>query len=141
VQVLEDFDCLREDRGLAAILGHEAPSPEAAQKFLYQFHDPEKIEHAQRELPVGEVRYVPEESAALRGLAQVNQDVVRELARRCAGERMATIDLDATVIESGKREAKATYEGGSGYQPMVALWAEMDVVVAEEFRDGNVPAL
>src|SRR5208283_3926821 len=35
----------------------------------------------------------------------------------------------------------ATYEGGSGYQPMVALWAEMNVVVAEEFRDGNVPAL
>ena len=84
---------------------------------------------------------MPEESAALRGLAQVNQDVVRELARRCAGERIATIDMDATVIESWKREAKATYEGGSGYQPMVALWAEMNVVVAEEFRDGNVPAL
>jgi hypothetical protein len=88
---------------------------------------------------MGEVRYVPEESTPLRGLAQVNQDVVREAARRCAGERIATIDMDATVIESWKREAKATYEGGSGYQPMVALWAEMKVVVAEEFRDGNVP--
>ena len=138
---LEDFDCLREDRGLAAMLGHEAPSPEAARKFLYQFHDPEKIEQAQRELPAGEFSYVPEESTPLRGLAQVNQDVVRELARRCAGERIATIDMDATVIESWKREAKATYEGGSGYQPMVALWAELNVVVAEEFRDGNVPAL
>jgi hypothetical protein len=138
---LEDFDCLREDRGLAAILGHEVPSPEAARKFLYQFHDPEKIAQAQRELPAGEASYVPKEGAALRGLAQVNQDVVRELARRCAGERIATIDMDATVIESWKREAKATYEGGSGYQPMVALWAEMNVVVAEEFRDGNVPAL
>jgi hypothetical protein len=63
------------------------------------------------------------------------------LARRCAGERIATIDMDATVIESWKREAKPTYEGGSGYQPMVALWAEMNVVVAEEFRDGNVPVL
>jgi hypothetical protein len=138
---LEDFECLREDRGVAAILGHEVPSPEAARKFLYQFHDPQKIEQAQRELAAGEVSYVPEDSAALRGLAQVNQDVVRELARRCAGERIATIDMDATVIESCKREAKATYEGGSGYQPMVALWAEMNVVVAEEFRDGNVPAL
>jgi hypothetical protein len=63
------------------------------------------------------------------------------LARRCAGERIATIDMDATVIESWKREAKPTCEGGSGYQPMVALWAEMNVVVAEEFRDGNVPVL
>lgn len=138
---LEDFDCLREDRGLAGMLGHEVPSPEAARKFLYQFHDPEKIEQAQRELAAGEASYVPEEGAALRGLAQVNQDVVRELARRCAGERIATIDMDATVIESWKREAKATYEGGNGYQPMVALWAEMNMVVAEEFRDGNVPAL
>jgi hypothetical protein len=43
--------------------------------------------------------------------------------------------MDATVIESWKREAKATYEGGSGYQAMVALWAEMNVVVAEELRD------
>ena len=84
---------------------------------------------------------MPEESAALRGLAQVNQDVVRELARRCAGERIATIDMDATVIESWKREAKATNEGGHGYEPMVALCAEVNVVVAEEFRDGNVPAL
>jgi hypothetical protein len=87
------------------------------------------------------VSYVPEDSLALRGLAQVNQDVVRELARRCAAERIATIDMDATVIESWKREAKATYEGCNGYQPMVALWAELNVVVAEEFRDGNVPAL
>ena len=50
---LEDFDCLREDRGLAAMLGHEVPSPEAARKFLYQFHDPEKIEQAQQELADG----------------------------------------------------------------------------------------
>jgi hypothetical protein len=27
-----------------------------------------------------------------------------------------------------------------GYQPMLALWAEMDLVLADEFRDGNVPA-
>jgi hypothetical protein len=33
-----------------------------------------------------------------------------------------------------------TYEGVSGCQPMLALWAEMNVVLADEFRDGNVPA-
>ena len=75
----------------------------------------------------------------------MNQDVVRELARRCAGERIAAVDMDATVIESWKQEAKATYEGGCGYQPgpkgTPAAWAEMNVVVAEEFRDGNVPVL
>src|SRR5712671_7241485 len=50
---LDDFDRLREDPGLPEILGHAVPSGEAARKFLYQFHDEEKIEQAQRELPVG----------------------------------------------------------------------------------------
>jgi hypothetical protein len=54
---------------------------------------------------------------------------------------MATIDLDSTVIESWKQEAQPTYQGGRGYQPMLALWSEMNLVVADEFRDGNVPAV
>jgi hypothetical protein len=28
----------------------------------------------------------------------------------------------------------------AGYQPMVAVWAELDLAVADEFRDGDVPA-
>jgi len=50
------------------------------------------------------------------------------------------VDQDATIIDSRKREALYTYEGSRGYQPMLAVWAEMDVVLADEFRDGNVPA-
>lgn len=122
------------------MLGHELPSPEAARKFLYQFHDEQEMERAQVELPVGQVSYIPAESAGLRALAQVNGDLVREIGRRCPDQRIATIDLDGTVIESFKREARKTYEGTTGYQPMLALWAEMDLAVADEFRDGNVPA-
>jgi len=139
-ECLEDFTRLGEDAGLKQMLGHEVPSPEAARKFLYQFHDPDKIAQAQQELAVGQVSYIPEESAPLRALAQVNQDLVREVGRRCPDQRIATIDLDTTVIESWKREAQPTYVGGKGYQPMLALWAELDLVVADEFRDGNVPA-
>jgi Transposase DDE domain group 1 len=137
---LDDFDRLGEDPGLPEMLGHAVPGGEAARKFLYQFHDEEKIEQAQRELPVGQVSYIPEESGGLRGLAQVNRDVVKELGRRCAEQKIATVDLDATIIESWKREAKNTYQGGTGYQPQLALWAEMNLILADEFRDGNVPA-
>ena len=137
---LEDFDRLREDAGLGEMLGHELPSPEAARKFLYAFHDEQRIEQAQAELPVGQVSYIPNESEPLRALAQVNQDLVRAVARRAGEQKIATLDLDATVIESWKREAKPTYQGGTGYQPVLALWAEMDLVVADEFRDGNVGA-
>lgn len=105
---LEDFDQLREDAGLAEMLGHAVPSAEAARKFLYQFHDEEKREQAQQELAPGRVSYIPEESVALQGLAQVNEEVVQELGRRGAEQKIATVDLDATVIESWKREAKFT---------------------------------
>lgn len=137
---LEDFDRLREDAGMAEMLGHGLPSPEAARKFLYQFHDESRIEAAQRELVVGQVSYIPSESEPLRGLAQVNQDVVQAIGRRCADQKIATIDVDATVIESWKREAKPVYQGGTGYQPVLAVWAEVDLAVADEFRDGNVGA-
>lgn len=137
---LEDFDRLREDAGLAEMLGHELPSPEAARKFLYAFHDEERIRQAQAELPVGQVSYIPDESEPLRALAQVNQDLVQGIARRRAEQKIATLDVDATVIESWKREARRTYEGCTGYQPVLALWAEMDLVLADEFRDGNVGA-
>lgn len=137
---LEDFDQLREAPDVTQMTGYPMPSAEAARKFLYRFHEQELIEQAQRELAADQVSDIPEESAPLRALAQVNQDLVRELGRRCADQKIATVDLDATIIESWRKQAKPTYEGGTGYQPVLALWAEMDVVLADEFRDGNVPA-
>jgi len=134
---LEDFEQLRADAGLCELIGHEMPSAEAARKFLYQFHQESKIEEAQQQLGLGQVSYIPQESAALAGLGQVNRDVVQEFGRRTK-DRIATIDMDATIIESWKREAQPTYKGMTGYQPMLALWAELNVIVADEFRDGNV---
>ncbi len=49
--------------------------------------------------------------------------------------------MDATIIASHKREAQATYQGARGYQPLLALWAELDVVLADQFRNGNTPAI
>ncbi len=139
-ECVEDLERLREDEGLAELLGHGIPSPEAARKFLYQFHSEEKIEEAQQQLGLGAKAYIPEENGALAGLGQVNRELVQELGRRCATEKIATVDQDATIIESRKQEAKATYEGERGYQPMLACWAEMNVILADEFRDGNVGA-
>lgn len=75
----------------------------------------------------------------MRCLGHVHEDLVAELGRRCPRQRIATIDLDSTIIESGKQEAQPTYQGSRGYQPLLALWAEMGVIVADECRDGNVP--
>jgi hypothetical protein len=70
--------------------------------------------------------------------------LVHQISRRYTAsgqpQRIATLDADATMVESQKRAAKWTYEGRRGYQPLVVVWAELDVVVADEFRKGNVPA-
>ncbi len=130
----EDMDRLREDRALAEMLGFGLPSAQAVRDFLAGFHE--------EELPllqVGEKSSVPADSALLEGLGSVNTHLVSYLQKRCP-EAVATLDVDATILESHKRCAKPTYDGRRGYQPVLALWAEHDVVVAEEFRDGNVPA-
>jgi Transposase DDE domain group 1 len=140
-ECLEDFEQLRKDAGLAELIGHEFPSPEAARQFLYAFHDERKIEEAQLRRQPEEIAYIPQESAELAGLGLVNRAIVQRFGMRCADQRIATVDQDATIIESRKREALRTYEGERGYQPMLAVWAEMYVVLADEFRDGNVPAM
>jgi len=68
--------------------------------------------------------------------------IVRAIAARAKqSETRATVDQDGTIIESHKREALWAYDGTRGYQPMVAVWAETELILADEFRDGNVPAL
>jgi len=137
---LADFRRLADDPGLPTLLGHALPLPDAARKFLYAFHQDEALVTAKAQRPAGQTVFIPEETAPLQGLAQVNGDLVRAVAARCPDQRIATIDQDATIHESHKREAFPHYDGGRGYQPMTAVWAELNLVVADQFRDGNVPA-
>ena len=130
----EDLDRLREDRALAQLLGHDLPPARTARSFLDAFHA--------EDLPLlqaGERASVPAESALVEGLAAVSGQVVRYLQQQKPATQ-ATLDVDATILESDKQAAKATYDGRRGYQPVFVLWAEQDVIVADEFRDGNVPA-
>jgi hypothetical protein len=106
---------------------------------LYAFHDDELIEQARAQVKADRVAYIPEENAALQGLGRVNAEFVRRVAAQGKCTR-ATLDHDATIQESHKREAQPHYKGGRGYQPSAMYWAEQDLVVADEYRDGNVPA-
>ena len=129
---VEDIRVLSEDPGLERLLGGSFPSPDALLDFLGQFHDPGCWEQR----PPDKKAYVPPESAGLRGL----DAVLRGLVARGADRRTtrATIDHDGTIIEAHKRDATVAYEGTRGYQPLVAVWAEEQLIVADEFRDGNV---
>src|SRR6266849_6842703 len=129
----EDLDTFREDKALAVLLGHELPAAQTARDFLAQFHA--------EDLPLlqGGKSSVAAETVALLGLAKANAELILDLQCRHPA-KTATLDVDATVIACDKRAAKRAYDGHRGYQPVLALWAEQDVIVADEFRDGNVPA-
>jgi len=137
-ECVEDLGVLRGDRALVKLLGHEVASAPVGKKFLYRFHDDARaVEDAKQRLLVPS--YVPAEGELLAGLGRVNRFAVVQ-AQRSRPEARATLDQDATVIGSSKRVAAMAYTGERGYQPMVVVWAEADLIVADEFRDGNVPA-
>jgi pimeloyl-ACP methyl ester carboxylesterase len=134
----EDLDQFRQDKALALLLGHGLPAAQTARDFLAQFHA--------EELPLLQEgkSSVPAESAPLLGLAQANAELVLDLQCR-RPVKTATLDIDATVIVCDKRAAKRAYDGNRGYQPVLALWAEQDVIVADEsatamFRLGRATA-
>jgi len=137
-ECVDDVEILRADPGLQRLQGN-LPGPDALLNFLYEFHDDELIEQAKARRTEGHRAYIPEENKALQGLAKVNVEFVRRAAAQGKGTR-ATLDHDATIQESHKREAQYHYKGGRGYQPSVIYWAEQDMALADEYRDGNVPA-
>jgi hypothetical protein len=136
---LDDIALLQADAGLRRLLGRRFPSADTLRHFLYAFHDEALIAQAQARRPPDRVAYIPAENAALQGLARVNTALLHRVAAQ-GQNTTATLDHDATLQESHKREALPHYQGGRGYQPTAVSWVEQDLVVADEYRDGNVGA-
>lgn len=136
---LDDIAVLQADGGLGHLLGRRLPSADTLRHFLYAFHDEQLILAAQAARSAEQVAYIPAENAPLQGLARVNTAVIHQVAAQ-GRSTTATLDHDATLQESHKREALPHYQGGRGYQPTAVYWVEQDLVVADEYRDGNVGA-
>jgi hypothetical protein len=138
----EDMPLLAGDPCLERGLGYRPPKATAVREFLERFHDKE----LEKLRPKREVQksFIFPSRPPVAALQQGQSGLVRRIARLYAkagqAQRIATVDQDATIIESHKEAAYWHYEEGRGYQPMVAMWAEADLVLADEFRDGNVPA-
>lgn len=134
-ECVDDVRVLHADAGLLRLWGKRAlPAAETLRTFLKRFHDQEAV--LARE---PHTAFIPAETAGLKGLTAVQDQLLGELQRRAPQPR-ATLDADATQIASDKRTALAMYQGGTGYQPLQVWWAEQQVWVRSQFRDGNVGA-
>jgi hypothetical protein len=110
------------------------PSASALFRYLSAFHDRD-----QERLREPGRAFIPQSNQWLKGLGKVNRDFVG-FVQRNRPERIATLDMDATLVETEKRDALWSYKGFRAYQPLNTWWSEQGLVLHTEFRDGNVPA-
>ena len=110
------------------------PSPSAIFRYLEAFHDP--LEEKKREKGKA---FIPAPNQHVQGLVRVNRDLVASIQKH-RPKTEATLDGDATLAETQKEDALFSYKGYKAYQPFNTWWAEQELVLHTEFRDGNVPA-
>ena len=110
------------------------PSSSAVFRYLSKFHDGAEEDRRQPH-----TAFIPAATGALLGLRKVNADMVG-FVQSHARHKQATLDMDATVVETHKQQALYSYNKCKAYQPLTTYWAEADQIVHSEFRDGNVPA-
>lgn len=155
---VDDLRVLEADTGFTAVLGEielhglrkterkqldarfrsgtegTLPSPSSSLRYLEEFHSPE-----QELLREPGVAFVPEPNEPLAALAGLPAAVVAR-AQWSRPSMVATLDQDATLVESYKADALHCYKGFKAFQPLNVYWAEHGMVLYSEFRDGNAPA-
>ena len=110
------------------------PSPSAIFRYLPAFHDAE-----QEKLRKAHKAFIPHPNKHLRAFRYVNRDFISFVQSKNP-QSTATLDTDATLIATYKSSAFYCYKGFLAYQPLNVWWAEQQMVLLTEFRDGNVPA-
>jgi len=153
-----DMDILEKDQGFSKVLNRietrgltrrqrrakesrwrkethrSVPSQSAIFRFLSAFHSPEE----ERKREKGKA-FIPEPNEHLFGLMEVNRDIIASVQKHHPVTE-ATLDNDATLKETCKKDALFSYKGYRAYQPFNVWWAEQELMLYTEFRDGNVPA-
>ena len=127
----DDLAALREDAALALLLGHGLPAPQTARDFL------EAFDEAAPPLWQGALSQVPGEGERCRP-GEASRRLIGFLQER-RPQAVATIDVDATILESQKRRAldlrrPDRLPAGGGALGRAGRGAGRRV------RDGNVPA-
>ena len=112
------------------------PSPSAMFRYLEKFHDPHQEELRKKS---NKKAFIPAPNEYLQGFAKVSADMAA-WAQEKQPESTATLDLDATLIETTKAKAMYSYKKFKSYQPLNVWWVEHLLMLHTEFRDGNVPA-
>lgn len=157
-QSVSDIKQLEQDKGLCRLLTHlerhefksltglnpkfrwrknktrTFPSASALFDFLKRFDAPE-----QALLRTSNTAFIPTPKEVLCRLQALNT-ILLSFAQQQAPQAIATLEQDATLVPTYKREALFCYKHYKAYQPLNTYWFEQSLLLHSEFRDGNVPA-
>jgi hypothetical protein len=132
-EYIEDMERLRHDKGLGMMFGYQIPAPETARQWLDKFHD-EQLMSGQPQ----QGAFISVKSAPLAGLREPNRQVIWSYIQKIKPGQEITLDVDAHLVETSKANAFYCYDGRKAYQPIDVEWSDIGLVLAEEFRQGNV---
>lgn len=99
------------------------PSPSPVFRYLEAYHNRKRgIE------PSTWKSFFSSPNQHLQSLQQVNMDMLAFVQKKNR-EKTATLDMDATLIETQIRQALFSYKGYKAYQPLNTYWFEQKTLV------------
>lgn len=107
------------------------PSSSAVFRYLEAFHNP-----TWDEKQVQGHSWIPHNLGQLSGFAHMASHMLA-FAQSNDKQKIATLDMDATLIETHKKDALWSYKDFKAYQAFNVWWAEHGMFVHTEFRAGN----
>lgn len=131
----EALDHLNHCRNMlgAGPLGIETPSPSTARAYLNHFDN----EEANKQRGQGKA-FIPSENENLAGFSEVHFHIWKQ-AYKLNPQETITLDQDSTFINTQNHSALFNYHGVRAYEAFNTYCPEYDIIVATQFRDGNVP--
>ena len=128
---LSDWEYLKSESGFERLYGR-TPSVDTLERYLRRL-DVEFLESHAKDSPENQGR------CGYTGLLErLHSLLILESYRLAGSPKELTLDIDTNVIETGKDEALYSYEKSKAYQPMKVYCPELRMILAHEFRDGNI---
>ncbi len=123
---LSDWEYIRDDPGMKKLM-KSIPSVDVLERYLDRLGMTELSHSCQN----GKVGY-----STL--LEMIHREMALLIYKLKGSPKKLTLDFDASIFETFKKEALFCYEKVKAYQPMIAYCPELGMVVAHEMRDGNI---
>ncbi len=83
--------------------------------------------------------FIPTKSGPLAGLKEVKRRTISAYVEAVHPGWAVTLDVDTQLVETTKVNAEYCYAGYKAFQPAEVSWAETMLILADEFRQENVP--